>query len=155
VHENSYWKSRAMTTGRCGRSANATIGFDKASGRTETRTIGAKKSIPSAAAPRFGRTWNLGTAQKQLPGYARRSRLAGGQNSCAIKGEVIFARSLGPLAEAFGGGELGRDIAAHILEVQKGLPAGTLGRKSVDRQSKPPSVGPNPSESDLIRPNQT
>ena len=62
---------------------------------------------------------------------------------------------LGPLAEAFGGGQLGRDIAAHILEVQKGLPVGTLGGKFVVGQSKPPSVGPNPSESDLIRPNPT
>jgi hypothetical protein len=62
---------------------------------------------------------------------------------------------VGPLAEAFGGGELGRDIAAHILEVQKGLPAGTLGGKSVVEQSTAPSVGPNASESDLIRPNQT
>jgi hypothetical protein len=58
---------------------------------------------------------------------------------------------LGPLAEAFGGGQLGRDIAAHILEVQKGLPVGTLGGKSVVEQSTAPSVGPNPSESDLIR----
>jgi hypothetical protein len=51
----------------------------------------------------------------------------------------------------------GRPVTEQNLsvEVQKGLPAGTLGRKSVVGESKPASVGANPSESDLIRPNPT
>ena len=48
---------------------------------------------PFLAGP-FGRRLRCSLLTDPLPGYARRSRLASGQNSCAIKGEVVFARSL-------------------------------------------------------------
>jgi len=65
---------------------------------------------------------------------------------------------LGPMAELFGGGEAGRNIAAFVLEMQNDLPVGRLGRlgrKSGADQSKPAPVRPNPTESDLIQPNPT
>jgi hypothetical protein len=67
------------------RSSNGRIGFDKASGRTERRTIAAKRSIARAAAPRIGRTWNLVRWRKRLaaanwggtlrPTFSRRRRV--------------------------------------------------------------------------------
>jgi len=45
------------------------------------------------------------------------------------------------MAKLSGGGELGLDIAARILELRKGLPLEIVGRKSLADQSKPrPSV---------------
>jgi len=54
----------------------------------------AKITSPFLAGP-FARRLRCSLLTDPLAGYARRSRLADGQNSCAIKGEVIFARSLG------------------------------------------------------------
>lgn len=65
---------------------------------------------------------------------------------------------LGSMAELFGGGEAGRNIAAFVLEMQNDLPVGRLGRlgrKSGADQSKSASVKPNPTESNLIQPNPT
>jgi hypothetical protein len=65
--------------------------------------------------------------------------------------EPIWAKmKLGPMAEAFGGGEAGRKIASFILEAQGDLPMGTL---TGNQQSDPAS--PNPTESDSIKPDQT
>ena len=44
----------------------------------------------------FGRQLRCSLLTDPLAGYARPSRLAGGQNSCAVKHEFIFARSLIP-----------------------------------------------------------
>jgi len=49
-------------------------------------------------------------------------------------------------AELFGGGEVGEQVAAFILEMQHGLPPGSLGSRS----HKPAQT-----ESDRIKPNQT
>ena len=58
----------------------------------------------------------------------------------------IWARlRMGTLAKAFGGGEAGEDLAAYILEIQYGLPSGSLSRNSSTDQT-----GSNP-----IQPNQT
>ena len=62
---------------------------------------------------------------------------------------------LAPMAESLGGGELGLDIAAYILELRKGLPQGSLGRKPLPGLSKPPSLSPNKRESDPIKLNQS
>jgi hypothetical protein len=62
---------------------------------------------------------------------------------------------LGPLAEWFGGSDAAWNIAAYILEIQNKLPFGRLGRKGRDDQVKPSPVSPNPTQSDLIRPDQT
>jgi hypothetical protein len=63
----------------------------------------------------------------------------------------LWAKSqLGAMAEIFGGGEAGRQVAAFVLEVQRDLPLGTLTGKN---QSD--SVKPNQTESDPIKPNQT
>jgi len=40
------------------------------------------------------------------------------------------------MAELSGGGQLGVDIAARILELRKGLPLGTLGRRPLADQFK-------------------
>jgi len=50
------------------------------------------------------------------------------------------------LAELFGGGEVGVQVAAFILEMQNGLPPGQLG----SHRHKP-----GPTESDSIKPNPT
>jgi hypothetical protein len=62
---------------------------------------------------------------------------------------------VGSLAEAFGGGEFGREVAAHILEIQNGLPMGTLSTKPAGDTSKPSPAKPNPTESKPIQPNPT
>jgi hypothetical protein len=54
--------------------------------------------------------------------------------------------------ELCGGGELGRDLAACILEIQHDLDPGALGRKTAAGQA---TLIPNPSASGLIQPNQT
>ena len=60
---------------------------------------------------------------------------------------------LGVVAEAFGGGEAGRKIAAFILEVQDDLPLGSLtGKESSDR-ANPAKL--NPTGSNRIKPDQT
>ncbi len=59
----------------------------------------AKITSPFLAGP-FARRLRCSLLTDPLPGYARRSRLASGQNSCAMKGEVIFAQSL---SRGFGG----------------------------------------------------
>jgi hypothetical protein len=61
---------------------------------------------------------------------------------------------LGSLAELFGGGELGREIAAFILECQHGLPPGKLDGTRCGNTKSPPAV-PTPTESNPIQPNQT
>ena len=53
--------------------------------------------------------------------------------------------TLGPLARAFGGGEVGHQTAAYILEVQRDLEPGTL-------SGNPP---PKPGGSDQVKPGQT
>jgi DNA repair exonuclease SbcCD ATPase subunit len=68
---------------------------------------------------------------------------------------LLAQAELAPMAGLFGGGESGLDMAAYILELRKGLPQGSLGRKPLPGLSKPPSLSPNKSESDLIKPNQT
>ena len=50
---------------------------------------------------------------------------------------------------------LKEQFAAHIIETQKGLRPGTLGRKSLADRRKPRSPRPNPTESDPIQPNPT
>jgi len=67
----------------------AQIGEDLADGLRDR----AKITSPFLAGP-FARRLRCSLLTDPLAGYARRSRLASGQNSCAIKGEVIFARSL-------------------------------------------------------------
>ena len=52
---------------------------------------------------------------------------------------------LGPLAGAYGGGEAGRQAAAHVLEIQHDLELGTL-----TRNAKPGPAGSNP-----VKPGQT
>jgi hypothetical protein len=59
------------------------------------------------------------------------------------------------LAGCFGSGEAAWNIAAYILEVRNKLPMGRLGRKGGVDQTKPSSGSPNPTQSDLIRPDQT
>jgi len=61
---------------------------------------------------------------------------------------------LDSMAELFGGGELGQEIAAFILECQNGLPPGRLSGKAVVK-SGPPLANHNPTESNQIKPNQT
>jgi hypothetical protein len=51
------------------------------------------------------------------------------------------------MAELFGGGEMGEDIAAYILELQKGLPQGALGRKPITAYCHPPSPSPDQTKS--------
>ena len=65
------------------------------------------------------------------------------------------AQLLDGAAGLFGGGELGMDIAAYILELRKGLPQGSLGRNPLPGMPKPPAPSPNKTESDPIKPNQT
>jgi hypothetical protein len=62
---------------------------------------------------------------------------------------------LNTMAELFGGGESGRLIAATILEIENGLPLGTLGGKPVGNPTKSSSAKPNPTESKPIQPNPT
>lgn len=60
----------------------------------------------------------------------------------------IWAKAhLRALAEAFGGGDAGRDVAAFILEVQRDLPLGTLTGKLGSHQIKPDQT-----ESNQIKP---
>ncbi len=56
---------------------------------------------------------------------------------------------LGALAEAFGGGDAGRDVAAFILEVQRDLPLGSLTGKLGSHQVKPDQT-----ESNQIKPDE-
>ncbi len=51
------------------------------------------------------------------------------------------------MAELFGGGERGLDIAAYVLELQKGLPPGSFGRNPLPGQTRPPSPTPSQTES--------
>jgi len=82
----------------------------------------------------------------------KRSEKERRENLCA----PIWAHfKLGSMAELFGGGESGRNIAAFILEVQNNLPPGTLCGKPGGIPSDPSPAKPNPTESDLIRPNPT
>jgi hypothetical protein len=68
---------------------------------------------------------------------------------------LLAQAELRSMAGLFGGGDLGLDIAAHILELRKGLPPGTLGRKPIPGLAKPPSPTPDQSESNPIKPDQT
>lgn len=61
---------------------------------------------------------------------------------------------LNPLAEIFGGGEWGYDVAAFILEVQNNLPPGNLGRKAGDDQTGSTPAKTDQTESDPIKPDQ-
>jgi len=63
------------------------------SGRQSWLRDRAKITLPFLAGP-FARRLRCSLLTDPLAGYARRSRLAGGQNSCAIKCEFIFARPL-------------------------------------------------------------
>ena len=75
------------------------------------------------------------------------------QNQCHCA--PLWAQAqLDPLAEFFGGGEFGPDIAACVLELRKGLPLGTLGRKPLADRYKPRSPSPNQTKSNQIKPNQ-
>ena len=51
------------------------------------------------------------------------------------------AMKLGTVAEGFGGGEAGRDIAARILEIQEGLPEGCLRGKAGKEPSMEHEMG--------------
>ncbi len=64
---------------------------------------------------------------------------------------------LGSMAELFGGGDIGHDIAAFILEMQNGLEFESLGRKRPDTWQSPETKSgtSNQTESNQIRPNQT
>jgi hypothetical protein len=82
---------------------------------------------------------------------ARRLEREHRQKLCA----PFWARlRLGSLAELFGGGELGRRIAAFILECENDLKSGTLWREA-DARCAPTPDGPNPAESNPIRPDKT
>ena len=65
---------------------------------------------------------------------------------------LLAQAELRSMAGLFGGGDLGLDIAAHILELRKGLPPGTLGPKTHPRPGQAPSAHPRPKR---IKPNQT
>jgi hypothetical protein len=68
---------------------------------------------------------------------------------------LLAQPEIAAMAGLFGGGELGMDIAAYILELRKGLPQGSLGRNPLPGMPKPPAPSPNKTESDPIKPNQT
>ncbi|HTH47660.1 MAG TPA: hypothetical protein VMB21_09140 [Candidatus Limnocylindria bacterium] len=59
--------------------------------------------------------------------------------------ECLAWSLLGPLAEAFGGGEAGRPAAAFVLDLRHDLELGTLTRKPE----------PGPAESNPVKPSQT
>jgi len=60
----------------------------------------------------------------------------------------------GSLAEWLGSGELGREIAAFILECQDGLRRGTLGGKAAAKPQSP-LANRNPTEPNPIKTDQT
>ncbi|HEY2953361.1 MAG TPA: hypothetical protein VGK40_12300, partial [Verrucomicrobiae bacterium] len=63
----------------------------------------------------------------------------------------IWAKTkLGCLAELFGGGESGLEVAAFVLEVQGDLPLGSLTGKNRSQ-----TVQPNQTQSKPIQPDQT
>ena len=66
-----------------------------------------------------------------------------------ILAPIWAQQQLCSLAEVFGGGEAGREVAAFILEVNRDLPLGTLTGKA-----KSDPVKPGQTESDPIKPNQ-
>jgi hypothetical protein len=68
---------------------------------------------------------------------------------------LLAQPQLDAMAESLGGGELGLDIAAYILELRKGLPQGALGRNPLPGCSSLPSPSPGQTQSDPIRPNPT
>ena len=68
---------------------------------------------------------------------------------------LLGQAQLRAMAELFGGGERGLDIAAYVLELQKGLPPGSFGRNPLPGQAKPPSPTPSQTKSNRIKPNQT
>ena len=63
-------------------------------------------------------------------------------------------RMLEPYGELFGGGDGGRMVAAYILEVERGLPPGTL-EKFLKKNPISDPVKPDQAESNPIKPNQT
>ena len=66
----------------------------------------------------------------------------------ATQTQTIWAQlHLCSLAQVFGGGEAGKEVAAFILEVQRDLPFGTLTGKA---QSNP--IKPSQTESNQIKP---
>lgn len=60
----------------------------------------------------------------------------------------------GTLAKTFGGGESGEQVAAFLLEIQRGLPPGSLSRKARASQAGSNQVNPDQTESNQIKPNQ-
>ena len=65
---------------------------------------------------------------------------------------LLAQTELCSMAELFGGGDLGLDIAACVLELRKGLPSGALGRNPLPGLAKPYSPTSSQSESSLIKP---
>jgi hypothetical protein len=70
------------------------------------------------------------------------------QGTDKLLARIWAGLSVGPMGEALGGGEAGRELAATIMELQHDLPLGTLSGKP---QSSP--VKPSQTESNPIQPN--
>jgi hypothetical protein len=88
--------------------------------------------------------------EDQLDEKASQEEIAKEKNKLIAPILMRASGELNTLAEAFGGGEAGRKVAAFILEVQRDLPLGSLtGEPATD------PVNPGHAESDSIKPDQT
>jgi hypothetical protein len=98
--------------------------------------------------------WNRQVAQEDAEADKRFEK----ENRERYIAPFLARLELGSMAEMFGGGAAGRNIAAFVLEMQNDLPVGRLGRlgrKSGADQPKPAPVKPSPTKSDPIQPNPT